>query len=424
MTRDVPVTRDVPMARDVVLGLGSCLDYEITWDGAVVQRLVDEYAVTPAEIGRDVVVESERDLVRSVLGFVRDGVGGERFVASSDIVETFAARFPRRITLGGSNVRAAVAMSRLGLRSVLHTVSVDDNVRRLLPAGVTYLCSAEHDSTDPHLIVQFPAGASVRVGDVVLDAPHPNRLIYVNDLPNREMVLSPGLGDLLANAGIFLVSGFNTVQDAATLDARMAFLRAQMRRLPDDATVVFEDAGYHVPALSARVREALLDRIDVYGLNEDEMQAYVGRPVDLLAPGPLAHALQDLRRAVPARLLVVHTKYWALAHGPGADGYREALEAATAMAGVRYLEGDGFTAEQFRAMPAHPRHAGGEALAAALALRLPGEVCVVPAYALSTPAPTTVGLGDAFVGGFVAGLVGERVGEREGSAQGSAQRVE
>ena len=113
---------------------------------------------------------------------------------------------------------------------------------------------------------------------------------------------------------------------------------------------------------------------------------------------------------MPARLLVVHTKYWALALGPGAAGYRQALESATAMAGVRYLEGDAFTAEQFRAMSAHPRHPGGERVAAALGRRPAGEVCVVPAYALSTPTPTTVGLGDAFVGGFVAGLVGERVG--------------
>ena len=175
---------------DVVLGLGSCLDYEITWDGAVVQALADELGVTAGDVGRDVVVRTERDLVGSVLGFVREGAGGERFVASSAVLEAFAARFERRVTLGGTNVRAAVALARLGIGTALHTVSVDDHVRRLLPAGVGNLCSADHDSTDPHLIVQFPAGARVRVGgarpgdppvDVV--APHPNRLIYVNDEP-------------------------------------------------------------------------------------------------------------------------------------------------------------------------------------------------------------------------------------------------
>ena len=101
------------MGHDVVLGLGGALDYEIVWDAEVVQDLATRYALRPDELSTSVVVRSERDLVCSVLAFVRDGVGGERFVASSDIVEDFAARFARRITLGGTNVRAAVAMSRL-----------------------------------------------------------------------------------------------------------------------------------------------------------------------------------------------------------------------------------------------------------------------------------------------------------------------
>ena len=41
--------------------------------------------------------------------------GGERFVATPEVVEAFAAHFPRRITLGGTSLRAAVAMSQHGL---------------------------------------------------------------------------------------------------------------------------------------------------------------------------------------------------------------------------------------------------------------------------------------------------------------------
>ena len=107
-------------------------------------------------------------------------------------------------------------------------------------------------------------------------------------------------------------------QDAALLDARMADLRAHLGRLPADAVVVFEDAGYHVPGLSERVRAAVLDRTDVYGMNEDELQGSLGRTVDLLDPAALAAALRDVRAVVPARLLVVHTRYWALAAGPDA----------------------------------------------------------------------------------------------------------
>ncbi len=392
------------MGREVVLGLGGCLDYEITWDGAVMEALVVRYGIRPDEVSTSVPVRSERDLVCSILGFVRDGVGGERFVATSDVVEAFAARFTRRITLGGTCVRAAIAMSRLGLSSTVHLVSIDDHVRRLLPAQVSYLCSATEDSTDPHLIVQFPAGARVLVGEAELLAPQANRLIYVNDRPNRELPLSPHLGATLSTAGVFLVSGFNSMQDPGLLDGRLQELRTHMSRLPAGAVVVYEDAGYHVPSFSRRVWESIFDLVDVHGMNEDEMQVYLGRPVELLDAGAMAAALEDLHTLMPGGTLVVHSRYWALALGSKAQAYRAALESGTAMAGARYLHGDVMSEADYRAVSGNPRHPGGREFAVALEARLPDQVCCVPALVLSSPAPTTVGLGDAFVGGFIAAL--------------------
>jgi ADP-dependent phosphofructokinase/glucokinase len=377
---------------DVVLGLGSCLDYEISWDATVLDDLVIEYGIAADEVGTEVVVDTERDLVRSILGFVADSVGGERFVASSSVLEMFAARFPRRITLGGTNVRAAVAMSRLGLRSTVHLVSIDDHVRTLLPEGVSTVCSAVRDSTAPHLIVQFPAGARVRVGDQVLQSARADRLIYANDLPNREMVLSPDLGTALTVARLFLVSGFNSMQDGETLDRRLAELREYMAALPGDAVVVYEDAGFHVPDLSRRVRGHLLDRVDVYGMDA----------------AAVAAALPLLHGAVPAPVLVVHTGCWSLAYRPGdgidAQVLREALECGTAVAGARYLHGDEFTAADVGALGPAERNVAGAAFAEALEALVPGQVVCVPSLALDTPAPTSVGLGDAFVGGLVAVL--------------------
>lgn len=396
------------MSHEIVLGLGGCLDYEVAWDAAVLEHLVVRYGIRAAELSTSLDVNSERDLVCSVLGFVRDGAGGERFVASSVIVEAFAERFPRRTTLGGTNVRAALAMSRLGIRSTLHLVSIDDQVRRMLPEEVSYVCSATRDTVDPHLIVQFPAGARVRAGDVDVVAPRANRLIYVNDPPNQDMVLCPDLGGVLREAGVFLISGFNTMRDPATLQTRVRELRAAMRALPPDAVVVYEDAGFHVPELSRPALAGLLDRVDVYGLNEDEMQAYVGRPLDLLDAPAMAVALRTLRAVVPARTIVVHTRYWSLAMGQDPETYRAALEGGIAMASTRYLHGDAFTPAEHEAVSGGPRHDGGVAFARALERLLPGEVCCVPALWLSTGTPTTVGLGDAFVGGFIAALAGVR----------------
>jgi ADP-dependent phosphofructokinase/glucokinase len=393
------------MGKRAVLGLGGTVDYEIVWDSGVIEGLVEEYSISDAELSTAVVIEGERDLVRSLLAFVRAGVGGERFVASSDILEAFASRFERRIALGGTCVRAAIAMDAVGIGSTLHLVSIDDHVRRLLPERCDYLCSAEHDSTDPHLIVQFFEGARVDSGDVHVVAPHPNRIIYVNDPPNRELVLSPDLGEALRTADVVLVSGFNTIRDVAVLDARLATLCEDLRRVPVGGLVVYEDAGFHLPELSDRVRAALVPVVDVHSMNEDEMQATVGRKVDLLDPDDVAEALADLHRAVPARNLVVHTRCWSLALGEDARRYADALLGGITMASARYVVGDALTAADYRAVAERPVNPEGAALASALEERLGDRVRCVPAFRLDVPRPTTIGLGDTFVGGFVAALV-------------------
>lgn len=394
------------MDHDAVLGLGGAIDYEISWDPAILQDLAGQYGIRAHELSTTVPVASERDLLCSLLAFVREGVGGERFVASSDIVATFAQRFPRRITLGGTSVRAAVAMSRIGLGSTVHLVSVDDTVRALLPTRVSYLCSAAEDSTDPHLIVQYPAGDRIQVGDVEVRAPHANRLIYVNDPPNRELLISPLLGGALRTAKVLLLSGFNSMQDPATVDARLRELREQMRSLPPGALVLYEDAGFHVPELSRQVREGLLDIIDVYGMNEDELQAHLGRTVELLDARAVAEALQELHQRIPAQTLVVHTKFWSLAFGSASQGFRAALRAGNAMSGARYLRGDDFTKADFVHVGGCPPHRDGKVFASAIEDLLPGRICCIPSHQLTAPTPTTVGLGDTFVGGFVAALVG------------------
>lgn len=391
--------------KNAVLGLGGTVDYEVRWDDPTVQALAEAYGIATDELDRLLPIDSERDLVRTVLAFLRDGGGGERYVASSAVVEQFAARFDTRITLGGTCVRAALAMAKLDLPSTVHLVSIDDHVRRLLPAQVAYVCSAEHDSTDPHLIVQYPAGATVKLGPDLLRAPRPNRLIYTNDPPNAELLLSEALGAALAEADVFLVSGFNTIRDADMLAERLDDLRRHLRHLPAGALVVYEDAGFHVPALSALVRERLLDAVDLYGMNEDEMQAYVGQQVDLLdAPAMVGH-LRALHEVVPARTLLVHSGCWALTYGPDSREWRDALRGGVTMAGARYALGDDFTAADYDAVGAGPVNAAGARFAAELEVLLGEQVCCVPALDLDVPRPTTIGLGDTFVGGLIAAVV-------------------
>ncbi|CAD6008131.1 ADP-dependent glucokinase/phosphofructokinase [Agreia sp. COWG] len=388
----------------LVLGLGGTVDYEIAWDSRVIDELVLEYAVQPSELSRLVAVRTERDLLIALLAFVKDGAGGERFVASSRIVEQFAARFTSRTTLGGTGVRAAYAMEALGVSCTLHLVSIDDTVRRLLPRGSAYISSAERDTLDPHLIVQFSEGSRVRVGELELRSPHANRVIFAFDPPNAELVLSTELGDALEKAELFMISGFNSIQSEEVLLTRLDDIRRHMQKLPDDALVFYEDAGFHVPALSRHVREALLERIDVYSMNEDEMQAYIGRPLDLLDVDEMGAALDELRSLIPAAVLVVHTKFWSIALGERAAAFEDALRGAIQMASTRYVRGDGFTRRNYEQTGLLPTNPLGADFAAGMAMRFGAAAACVPAFLLTVERPTTIGLGDTFVGGFIAAI--------------------
>jgi ADP-dependent phosphofructokinase/glucokinase len=388
----------------LVLGLAGTVDYEIAWDAGVIEDLLRRHGIRRDELDLDHPINSERDLVATIAAFVASGAGGERFIGSSAVVEEFAARFDKRITLGGTPVRAAMAMDVLGLASHLHLVSIDDHVRRLLPGSCTYTCSADHDTTDPHLIVQFPAGARLRAGDIDVTAPHPNRLIIANDPPARELVISPELGDALAEAEVFLISGFNVIQEVDVLDQRLADVKQHLRSLPPDGIAFYEDAGFHAAGLNRRVLEALRHEVDVHSMNEDEMQAYLGRPVDLLDPAQVEAALVELAGTLQGPTLVVHTSFWAAAFGPRAPEWRPALLGGVTMATTRFVHGDHFTESDYRAVAELPRQPDGDAVAAALGRRLGDRVCCVPAFLVDQPHPTVIGLGDTFVGGFIATL--------------------
>jgi ADP-dependent phosphofructokinase/glucokinase len=284
----------------------------------------------------------------------------------------------------------------------LHLVSINDIVRQLLPADCDYICSDDRDTFYPHLIVQYDQDLRVRAGDIDIRAPFPNRLIYVNDPANGSMRLSPDLGALLRTARIFLISGYNAIRDPELLDRRLSTLKLHMRQLPAGAVVYYEDAGFHEPGLSQRVRDTLLDVIDVYGLNEDEMQSYLGRPVDLLSVTEVAQAFESLRTLIPGPTLVVHTRYWSAAIGEKAGDYAGPLNEGIVVASTRYSHGDEYTDQDYEQMRDRHRRPESVEFAAALEGRMAGVVRCIPGFRLDVAAPTTIGLGDAFVGGFLA----------------------
>lgn len=392
------------MIEKIALGFGNNIDYEIVWNSAVIEHLITMYGVRAEELDSERFIRSERDLLVSILGFLRSGHGGERTVAASALLETFAARFEKKVTLGGTSVRAATAMAKLGYTSALHLVTINDEVRRLLPQNSPYVCSGSHDSLFPHVIVQFVKGTRVKVGDIDVTARCDNRLIYHKDDDNIAMKLSPTFADLVTDAKLVLVSGFNAMQDEKLVADRLDVLTQIMEVLPNGAVVFYEDAGYYEPNFRQPIFRALTAHDHIVSLNEDELQEHLGQQLNFLHPTQIAEALRDLKKLIPAPTLVVHTMYWALAYGVGAASFAHALKGGVTMATTRFCYGDEFTLEHYKSVEDLLPQEESTVFAQALETLLGFEVCCVPVAQVDPPNPITIGLGDAFVGGFLASM--------------------
>ncbi len=103
--------------------------------------------------------------------------------------------------------------------------------------------------------------------------------------------------------------------------------------------------------------------------------------------------------------MVIHTKYWSLARGARAGEFEDALAGGIDLASTRYCYGDNFTVAHLNAVRQLSVHAGGAEFCAAIRARLGEAVRCVPGRVLDVPRPTTIGLGDTFVGGFLGTLV-------------------
>jgi len=392
------------VSEHIALGFCNNVDYEIVWNAEVLEELIASYEISADELGLPGEIGSERDLVVSILSFMMTSGGGERFVSNSVIIERFAARFEKKITLGGTSVRAAIAMRVLGYTATLHLITMNSHVRRLLPRDCPYVCSNPRDSTYPHLIVQFGADSRLRAGDIDIRAKQPNRLIYHCNSARISMNLNEDFADLITEAKVLLISGFNAVQSEQLLADRLVSLKRILKRLPGDAAVFMEDGAYYDRSYRQLIFRELGPRIDVFSMNEDELQVHLDRAVDLHDVQKITCALADLSRLVPAAAIVVHTRRWALAYGDDANRYAAALKAGVTMATTRFRYGDDFTMANYREIEGREANAEDAQFADIINAAGGDSIICLPVAAVAQENGTTIGLGDAFVGGFLPAL--------------------
>ncbi len=401
------------MKNRIALGFQNTVDFELEWDSAVLEALIWSYKISDVEIGVDIPIHTERDIILVLLGHMKAGTGTERIVSSSNITREFAEHFSKKITLGGTAIRAAIAMSHIGCPSTVHACSNNHYFRSLMPANVSYLTSVpdEADEYCPHVIVQFPVNARISAGDIDIVTPRPNRVIFAYDPPSVCLIIDENFKYMAECADVFLAASYNAIKDESLLQERLTTSLRIIEHLPSNCLFVMEDACFQSSSIRAIVTKTLTPRLDIFSMNEDELQDRLGHRIDILDPQSVSEALSTVAQQINVPLLICHSAYWALAYGKQPSRARQALEGGIAMASTRFRLGDKFGKDDYLQTMQLPANQFGIIFSTKITKLLGTDlICCLAGKNLDfVKKPTTIGLGDAFIGGILPNLLPERL---------------
>lgn len=388
----------------IAAGFQNTVDFELEWDQRRLEELVQQHGIRLEEIGAVSPIESQRDLLRTLLYHMAHNTGSECLASSSQITRGFAQHFDYKITLGGTAVRAAMALEKIGYRSVIHACSLNKHFCRLIPNQVQWVASVPDEGEDfhPHVILQYPANAHIKVGDIDLTTQRPNRVIFAHDPPSVALHITEAFGDEVCRAPVFLVASFNIIKEESILRQRLESAIRIIDRMPQYRVVVMEDACFENPKMQQMVAQTLAPYLNVFSMNEDELQDRLGFHIDVRDSHQVAQAVQEVYDQLDVPTIVCHSAYWALAYGRPVEGMRQALEAGICMAATRFRLGDDYQSADYQQTMALSPRKWAEEFATQLEVLLGQELICVPGKDLDYVAqPVTIGLGDAFIGGML-----------------------
>ncbi len=399
------------MGEKIAMGFHTCVDYELKWDTHVVEKQIRAFDIHADELKMDTEVDSERAIWIVMLAHLKEGIGGEMVPATSEACEQFAAHFEYEITMGGTPTRAAIVLDRLGYPTALQTSCYNEHVKRLMPEHVHALPGVEpgHDKIYPHVVLQCRGGVRIHANDIDFVTPRENRLMVSRDEDSLNMPILPEtFGAMIEDAEVFLLGCFSEILDRDILEECIEKTKALFSHLPEDALVVAEDGCYVKKDFRYYVHEQLASVVDILSMNEDELQEYIGKKINLLDSEAVKDAVEYVHRNSGIPTILVHSAAWVLAYGEKAQIMHKALEGGVAMAATRFRLGDNFTPEDYAETENMPGKPQNITFCEEMKEMLGENICCIPCKDLShIEHPTVVGLGDSFAGGLLPGLLKE-----------------
>lgn len=399
------------MGEKIAMGFHTCVDYELIWDTQVVEEQIRAFDIHASELRTDAKVDSERAIWVIALAYFKEGIGGEMVPDSSEDCERFADRFQYKITLGGTPTRAAIVLNQLGYSTVLQTSCYNKHVERLLPARVHALpgVGPDHNRVYPHVVLQCHGGVRIHANDIDFVTPRENRIMISRDADSLNVPILPEkFGGMIRDAEVFLLGCFSEIIDPEILENCIEKTKALLAYLPEDAIVVGEDGCYVKKDFRYHVHEKLAPFMDILSMNEDELQEYIGKKIDILDPQAVRRAVETVYRQSGIKTVVAHSAAWVLAYGEKAKHMEEALRSGMAAASTRFRLGDDFTRDDFEETKRLPDRADSIRFCEKMKEMLGDDICCLPCKDLSyVEHPTVVGLGDSFAGGLLPGLLKE-----------------
>lgn len=405
------------MGDKIALGFHACVDFELKWDKEKLEELIKFYDIKDRELTTDLHIDSERKLLLSILGHMKEGMGVEYVPETNEICVGFAQHFDYEITVGGTAARAAIAISKRGYESALSMVCYNEHIRERLPEQVHYFSNIGEGTEHvyPHVVFSYPGKAHIQANDIDFVTPRENRALFSRDIDSLKMVISQGFAPMIKDAEVMLVSCFSEVLEKEILEERMKELNQLLEALPEQAFVLLEDGCYVNKEFRIYVHEALHEKLNALSMNEDEMQEYIGRRIDIMDAKEVLNALRYIYDNIQIPLLIVHSAAWAIAYGKDAKSMGHVLEGGINSAASRFQYGDQCGTAEYEKTAGLAVRQDSITFGSDLERLSDREICCIPSKDLSfVKHPVVVGLGDSFAGGLLPELTLEKRQEKEG----------